>query len=271
MERRYTMKIYNLPIEPLEQRYSKQWLTWFEEEFTDAGIVYETILGDAVPDEIITGGSFLDVVNTNKYKLSQLQKLLTKELKDGDIIFLHDMWFPGIEALAYIRDGLGINFKIVGCLHDGSYNKHDFLYKKGMQRWASFLEEAWFNLFDEVYVATTFHKKYVQQRRLILPGKIIVTGFPIYAHEIMSGRDVGNVPQRNIIFPHRLTEEKQPELFSKLSESFPDYVCIKTQQMKLSKEKYYDLLHQSVIAVSFAHQEMWGIAMQEALFLNCVT
>ena len=46
----------------------------------------------------------------------------------------------GLEMLAYVRDGLGLKFKIVGILHAGTYDPHDFLTQKGMASWGRPLE-----------------------------------------------------------------------------------------------------------------------------------
>jgi len=44
---------------------------------------------------------------------------------------------------------------------------------------------------------------------------------------------------------------------------------IKSNEVCKTKQGYFDLLNKSKIVVSFADQETWGIAMQEALFEDC--
>ncbi len=141
------MKIWNIPIESLEERYSKNWNEWFPREFKKLNVKFETIEGEFLTDKINIG-SFLDVYSTNYFKTSQLMVLIKRlygksgikdvppffcdfwspclemlqdikhikqrNIKDGDVLFFHDLWFPGIEALQYIRQGAGIDFKIVG-------------------------------------------------------------------------------------------------------------------------------------------------------------
>ena len=263
------MKIFNVPIESLEERYSAQWNKWFPEQFNLHGIAYETIYPDTLTDKI-KDGSFLDVCGTNYFKAGQLkiltEKLYHREIKDGDVVFFHDLWFPGIEMLQYIRQGIGLKFKICGILHAGTYDPYDFLSKKGMGSWGEHIENAWFDFIDEIYVATEFHK-FLLTKRMIDRNKIIVTGLPIYFDRPVCWSQKENI----VVFPHRLDSEKQPELFDKLANEFKNsgWQFIKSKDVCKTKKEYLNLLHQSKIAVSFAKQETWGIAQQEALFAGC--
>lgn len=266
--------LYNIPIEPLEERYSAQWITWFEKEFKENNIPFVTVFGQPLTDKITTG-SFLDVCGTNYYKASQLQHLcemlFNGTIKNGDDLFFHDLWFPGIEMLAYIRDGMGIDFSISGCLHAGSYDPYDFLSKKGMTFWAKGLEESWFRIFDLIFVATDFHKRLLLETRKIDGRKVIVTGFPIHYDPPSERIEKENI----VVFPHRLDSEKNPHYFDymvhSIKEKYPqnDWQFIKTKTCCNNKSEYYKLLHRAKIAVSFADQETWGIAQQEALFAGC--
>jgi glycosyltransferase involved in cell wall biosynthesis len=264
--------IFNVPIEPLDMRYSIQWNKWFENEFAHNLLSFTTVTGETLTDKITTG-SFLDVCGTNYYKASQLKWIAHwfhyNYVKDGDVFFFQDLWFPGIEMLAYMRDGLKKDIKIVGCLHDGSYDRNDFTYKMGMYKWAGQIENGWFKLIDKIFVATNFHKSELIESRIVDQNKIIVTGFPLY------WEDLPQVEKENIIvFPHRLVEEKNPQIFDQLKmdlqKDFPDWQFIKTHELNLSKKDYYNLLNRSKIVVSFADQEYWGIGIQEALFAGCI-
>jgi hypothetical protein len=262
------MKIINIPIEPLEERYSVQWDKWFFNEFQKRSINFETVYGDTT----ITGvqhGSFLDVIETNLYKTSQLTKILDivahYDDKEPMVLFFHDLWFPGLINIAYMRDGLGLkNLKICGCLHAGSYDEYDFLNKTGMTVWAEHFENSIFQIVDKVFVATEYHKNLLMHNREAIPT---VTGFPIY--------DEFSKPCKNniIVFPHRLDEEKLPVLFDEFSntheKNLQAFQWKKTKDVCKTKQEYYDLLNKSFIAISFARQETWGIAMQEAVICGC--
>ena len=269
------MKIWNIPIESLEERYSKDWNEWIPSFFESNNIEYETIWGSELTNKI-EQGAFLDVIGTNYYKSFQIHEICYQiykgNVKDGDVFFFNDLWFPGLETLAYIRNALGLKFKIAGVLHAGTWDKHDFLSAKGMTPWAEHLENSWFEFIDMIFVATGFHKKLIVRNRKVAPYKIKVTGLPIY--DIHS--DTSVTKENIVVFPHRLDEEKHPELFDKLAntlketEQYKDWQFIKTKEVCNTKKEYYDLLNRSKIAVSFADQETWGIAMQEALFAECI-
>lgn len=267
-------KIILLPIEPLESRYSIQWKEWFTDAILKDGTFGLTTIYPEPLTKEIENGAFLDIVGTNYYKAKQLQYLCEMfhkgNIKDGDIFFFHDVWFPGIESLAYIRDALGIKFKIVGCLHAGTYDSTDFISKKGMGRWGKAIENGWFELLDQIYVATKYHKQLICKNRNVNPFKIKVTGFPIYP--IVNNSEI--IRENIVLFPHRMTDDKQHHLFDRLRErleaQFPCWQFIKTQDVKRSKQEYYDLLNKSKISVSFALHENWGIAMQESVLCGCV-
>lgn len=264
------MRIINVPIESLEERYSAQWNKWFPEAFVDMGIEFEYIHPLPLTDKI-RNGSFLDVCGTNYFKSRQLsilyEKLYNGEIRKGDIIFFHDLWCPGLEGLQYIRQGMNLDFKICGILHAGTYDPYDFLSKRGMLPWGVYLENCWFKFVDQIYVATEFHKKLIVSKRRIDPDKIKITGLPIY-----SDQDPDMALKENIVvFPHRLDEEKNPNLFDWLADQFKDFgwKFVKTKEVCKTKKEYFEILNRAKIAVSFADQETWGIAQQEALFAKC--
>ena len=275
------MKIIQVPIEPIESRYSVDWCDWFNQTIRLHSINHVNVTANPLTKDIETG-SFLDVYGTNYYKSQQAQKiaqmLYNNEIKDDDIFLFHDLWSPSVINLAYMRSASGINFKICGCLHAGTWDKHDFLTKVGMKEWADGFETSLFQIADAVFVATEFHKNLIlddilQQKLLVIdPGfsgiadKIKVTGFPIFKPET----DVTTKAPSQITFPHRLDPEKQPELCDYIEQKLKStsLLILKTKECCDTKQKYYDVLARSTYAISMALQETWGIAMQEALFLD---
>ena len=133
-------KMILVPIEILEERYSAQWYEWFTKYLTENNYDYE-VVGDTKP-RTIKHGEFLDVYETNKYKLKQLLEIIEK-IENGfeGTIFFMDLWFPGIQTLAYIRDCLGKKIKFKGILHAGTWDKWDFLSQKGCGVWAKYFED----------------------------------------------------------------------------------------------------------------------------------
>lgn len=271
------MKIYYVPIEPYETRYTADWIKQFTNEFEKNGIEYEVILGNQITS-VIKCGSVLDACGTNIYKLSQLTKLInliiSDVIKDGDCIFFADAWFPGVESLFYIRNLTKINFKIFGILHAGTYDKNDFTYREGMRPWGKFMEAGWLMGFDKIFVATFYHKELIRNYSIaeaFSTNRIIVTGLPFYAENLRN--KYGNANKEDIVvFPHRLNEEKRPELFDELSTIIhnldSNIKCIKTLEVTNTRDEYFRLLAKSKVMVSFALQETFGYSTLESMALG---
>src|SRR3990167_7207885 len=113
-------RIIDVPIEPLEERYSANWHRWFAKEYERLNVPYIRINPATLSDKI-KDGRFLDICGTNYYKAMQIAEIsrlaYEGQITKDDVFLIHDYWFPGIEALAYIRDAMKIDFKICGLLH----------------------------------------------------------------------------------------------------------------------------------------------------------
>lgn len=270
------MKIFYIPIEPYETRYTADWIEQFENEFDKMGIEYKTILGNT-DSTTVTEGGVLDACGTHLFKFTQLYTLIryikSGIIKNDDVVFFADLWFPGLESLFYIRNMLNVRFKICGIFHAGTYDIHDFTYRNGMRQWGKYLEASWFSEIDKIFVATKFHKRLLLKNSLVIPrlaDKIYVTGLPFYADKL---RTLYLKEKEDIIvFPHRLDEEKHPELFDlfidKLQQDRFNFLAIKTIEETNNREEYFNLLGKSKIMLSFADQETFGYSTLECMALD---
>jgi hypothetical protein len=270
------MMICNVPIEPIEERYSADWNRWFKQELIDRKYSYVNISLAPRVDKI-REGAFLDVIGTMHYKAIQIAKI-AEYVDDGTIprnekvIFLvHDGWFP-IEQLAYMRDMLGCyEWKFVGIFHAGTYDRWDQTAQHGMYQWGEDLENAWFKIYDMVVVASDYHANLLMETRNIPLRKIEIIPWKVEVPKDLIGTKKINC----IVYPHRFNVEKQPELYYKLQQSFhpegeSDWFAIDTAERQKTKHAYYEVLAKSKIAVSFSLQETFGIAMVEAVLLGCI-
>ena len=83
-----------VPIECLEERYSQQWYQQIIKDYD-----FKKVVGDT-EQSVINNGEFLDVYDTNRYKLKQLIELIDMAEKgelDGETLVFLDGWFPGIQ------------------------------------------------------------------------------------------------------------------------------------------------------------------------------
>lgn len=276
------------PLELIPERYSCEWRDMFMSELNHFMLSAEdaklTVAGDATIRSV-GEGEFLDPIVTNKYKLAQADEIIEalKQNRDGDnIVLCMDGWYPPITMLAYIRDTLDIRCKFIGIFHAGTYDTHDFLFRKGLASWGRSLERSMLAIYDKIVVATNYHK------RLLLDtfgtywyDKILVRPFPIAdLSQYQSGipwEERDNI----IVFPHRLAPEKNFDDFNALIQDLhlrmwntPQWGTVEVAFTKnipnLTKDKYYNLLAHAKIVVSTAYQETYGIAMLEATQLGCV-
>jgi len=216
-----------VPLERFEpeDRYTTQVHRWFQQKFTEHGFDYKIIEGVQLT-KTIEHGEFLDTYGTIYYKSSQIQKIAklfrSGKVKDGDIFFVYDFEFPGLEAIRYMATLSNLDIKIYAWAHAGSYTHGDFM--EPCADYAKYFELGWWKMCDGIFVGSEYHKKAIIERRidpyvqdclegLELDSKIHVTGNPWNTEEVLSM--VKPLPEKEdiIIFPHRLAWEKRPNLF----------------------------------------------------------
>lgn len=287
--------IWFIPLERLTERYTAQMYHWVIDGFKRFKVDYRVIEGEAMVGEVQTG-EVLDAEGTNYFKATQLKEIcrLFKEnqIKSGDIFFVADLWFPGIEMIKYIATQKKMEVVIAGVHYAGVYDENDFVYK--MKPWAKYNETGWLTLADIVFVGSRYHKD------IILDGakkEFGIDYLPIYPTGLVWDSDsiTSKITQKEktVIFPHRTDKEKNPQAFFELAERIraadpevkfvitssrkslasnisnfkvPDFVQLK---VGLSKQEYYDELAKAKVIFSSAYQETFGYALNEALKLKC--
>lgn len=268
------MRIILVPIEPYEERYTEQWYRWIPKALSQLNVDYLIVDGARLTDKI-EHGSVLDVYGTHHYKFDQLRKLMAMlrdgTIRDDDILFFYDLWFPGIEALQYVRDMTHKRFKITGVLHAGTWDIYDFTALNGMWGWGRSIEKGWLQLVDKVFVGSAYHRTLILSTMGIeFADKVHNTGLPFEWSEVSRESEKENI----VVFPHRLDVEKQPVLFAlllgTLYQDYPNWRFIKTALETSTKEEYYQILGRAKVSVSFALQETFGYSMLESLANGCI-
>lgn len=256
--------IYLVDIENIPNRYSEQWRKWHEELFSLYNIE-NLIIGS---DETVETkkNEFMSFIPSNRYKAKQiihLADLLSKEeIKENDVVYFMDAWHPGVISLYQMRIFYPHKFKIAGFWHAGSYDSHDILgpYFKDL----SPIEIGYSHCLDGNFFATEFSKNLFENITHIYNSSVV--GF------LMDQDFMGpwQTKEKMIVFPHRISPEKHPEMFDELSSLMPDWNCIKTIEVAKDKKDYYSLLKRAKYSVSFAEQETFGISMVESFNHGCI-
>jgi hypothetical protein len=267
-------KLIYVPLEHIDGRYTvhmdRDIETYLQKHNINYVKVIPTYETPALPE-----GQFLNAAFTSKFKAQQLAEIASMyergEVADDDQFFFSDIWFPGIESLAYMNYFTKKKPRITGFVHAGSFTDTDFV--RDMERWAKNFEDIIFDISDELYVASNFIRNDIIKKRIVDPEKIKVTGLPLDYVGLDAYKDTE--PKCDIvIFNGRLCDEKQPWLFDELKSQVQarlgnHVTFIKTQSMNASKEGYYQLLAGSKVVVSYALQENFGFGIAEAAYLGC--
>lgn len=274
------MNIFILSLEPLDTRYTAQWynhLPLVLQEY-DKSVTIVSVPGEKVSDET-TKGAFLNFFDTNLWKNTQINKLIDLfkkgEIKEGDKILFPDAWHTGIIQVKYISELLEIPVEIHSIWHAGSYDPNDFLGRKVKdKKWSYSFEKSIFYASDYNYFATIYHHDLFKDQLLVFNDlkhkRAQVTGLPFeFLFEDL--KPYSELEKENIIlFPHRISIEKQPEIFRDLATHFPEYQFIFCQDKKLTKHEYHTLLGKSKFMFSSNLQETLGIGAIESIICNTV-
>ena len=215
--------IYIIPIEPIDQRYTKQWYdnipVVLEQQIAERNLDYHvvTIDGEDFKPDVRTEGAFLDFGATNVYKSTQttaVSKLFSNgKVKAGDKFLITDAWNFIITPIKYMSDLLDIPVEIHSIWHAGAYDPSDILGYKMQPDWPNHVEKSWYHSSDYNYYATNFHKD-MFLRNLNIPqgnyNKAIRSGQP---HELIVDNltQYQTTPKTNtVMWPHRYNDDKQP-------------------------------------------------------------
>lgn len=263
--------IFILPIEPIETRYTKQWYDNIPKLLENKGFNIVTIDG-ILESNITTPGAFLNFTATNIWKNTQINEISrlisNNQIKNGDRVLITDAWNTGILQLKYMFELLNLDVEIHAIWHAGSYDPYDFLGRLIKDKhWTYNTERALFEAIDFNYFATNFHADlflntlYGEDTREL---SYIISGQP---HDILIeelSNELKVFKKNQIVFPHRIAPEKQPEIIYDLKNTMIDIDFVICQEQTLTKNQYHTLLNESKVMFSASLQETLGIGQFEA-------
>jgi len=285
------MTIYIVDIEAVDTRYTKQWKDYLPKQLRHATNSDVVVISGGETPQATTPGAFLNFGGTNVYKSKQLEQIgemfCKGKIKDGDYFLYTDAWNPTVIQLKYMAELLGVNIRIGGLWHAGSYDPHDFLGRLiGSEAWVRHAEKSMYYTYDDNFFATDFHIE-MFVRTLFGPDnpweeddvaealageepRITRVGWPMeYLRDSLvsySGMDKRDL----ILFPHRIAPEKQVEIFRDLAEHLPEYEFVVCQEQQLTKNEYHNLLGEAKMVFSANLQETLGISWYEGAITGAI-
>ena len=276
------MTIYIVDLEAVDTRYTKEWKKYLPlqlKRHTNSKI--EVISGGSTP-QATTPGAFLNFGGTNVYKAKQMQQIgelfCNGKIKDGDYFLYTDAWNPTVLQLRYMAELLGINIRIGGLWHAGSYDPQDFLGRLiGDKPWVRNAERSMFETYDNNFFASDFHinmfvdtfKEFGNYVGLTTDKtKVRRVGWPMEYLEGSMSAYKGMDKKDIILFPHRIAPEKQPDIFYDLKDALPQYEFVVCQEKELSKNEYHNLLGEAKMVFSANLQETLGISWYEGCLVD---
>ena len=267
--------IYIVDIEAVDTRYTKQWKEHLPRQLRRATNEQVTVISGGETPQATTPGAFLNFGGTNVYKSKQLETIgemfCEGTIKTGDYFLYTDAWNPTVIQLRYMAELLGVNIRIGGLWHAGSYDPQDFLGRLiGDKPWVRHAEQSMYECFDDNFYATDFHIDLFAESLQLNPKKTHRVGWPmeylkdsIQQYKGMDKKDI-------ILFPHRIAPEKQVDIFRDLSEQLPEYEFIICQERTLSKNEYHNLLGEAKMVFSANLQETLGISWYEGALVDAI-
>ena len=287
------MTIFIVDIEAVDTRYTKQWKEHLPLQLQRATNEEIVVVSGGETPQATTPGAFLNFGGTNVYKSKQLEQIGEKfcagHIKDGDYFLYTDAWNPTVIQLRYMAELLGVDIRIGGLWHAGSYDPQDFLGRLiGDKPWVRNAEQSMYHVYDHNFFATDFHAKLFHREllnhgvpsenpwfeedeaELYENGNIVRVGWPmeylkdsLVPYSGMEKRDI-------ILFPHRIAPEKQVDIFRDLAEQLPEYEFVVCQERELTKNEYHNLLGEAKMVFSANLQETLGISWYEGALVNAI-
>ena len=273
------MTIYIVDIEAVDTRYTKQWKEYLPKQLRRATNEDVVVISGGDTPQATTPGAFLNFGGTNVYKSKQLETIgemfCNGQIKDEDYFLYTDAWNPTVIQLRYMAELLGVDIRVGGLWHAGSYDPHDFLGRLiGDKPWVRHAEMSMYECYDDNFYATDFHIDLFTDTMMdnydVDMDKAIKVGWPmeylkdsLTSYKGMEKRDL-------ILFPHRVAPEKQVDIFRDLAARLPQYEFVVCQEQELTKNEYHNLLGEAKMVFSANLQETLGISWYEGALVDAI-
>ena len=300
-------KLYYVPLEAYENRYTYDLAHWSISQFEALGAKVETVYGLEGYHKIATG-QVLDCVTRPQHTMTQISWIISglqnREMSERDFILFEDMFHPGIEGLFYTMSqmryaGLSKFLPKIGmrCLAQ-TVDPDDFVHYTGMAKWMRHYEAMVNSFVDCLFVASTEMLGYIKAAGWTVP--VFVTGLPFNKKEVTKvlpkAANLFSTRPNSVVFASRIANEKQPLFLlettkllkiadPKISVSilsgsnvdlsaYPDLAAavrksVITVHQNLTKENYYARLNNARVLFNSSLQDWVSNTASEADTFGC--
>jgi len=273
------MTVFIVDIEAVDTRYTKQWKEFLPKQLQRAIDEDVVVISGGETPQATTPGAFLNFGGTNVYKSKQLETIgemfCKGQIADGDYFLYTDAWNPTVIQLKYMAELLGVEVRIGGMWHAGSYDPQDFLGRLiGDKPWVRHAEMSMYECYDDNFFASEFHIDLFTDTMMdnynVDMDKAIRVGWPMeYLHGSLQ-QYKGMEKRDLILFPHRVAPEKQVDIFRDLADRLPQYEFVVCQDYELTKNEYHNLLGEAKLVFSANLQETLGISWYEGALVDAI-
>lgn len=220
-------KLWYLPLEPYEERYTLQLQTWNESRFKDRGINFESILGLKLNEsKNIKTGQVLDAHGRCYWATTQIAELVKRmeagDVTGEDVIFSEDLFHPGYVSLPYILEQLPEKDRPKYFTRNlaQSIDPDDFVFP--WREWIRPFEEIVDRTATGILMANT-EMGWHMRVGMLNKAPLYVTGLPFDKNEVRSR--VGTLKPLNqrrnrIVYSSRFDKEKQPWFYMDMIERY---------------------------------------------------
>lgn len=286
--------LLHCPLEPYKQRYTEHLSGWEREAFGKLFTV-DTLEPQTNTLLNVRTGHVLDAIQRPQWAMSQVAMLLNRPGAMGlGKIYFSDFFHPGLESLPYSLRG----FNASSFCWAQSFDRFDFT--AGMMGWMRPWEVMAFDIYANVFVASSLLKELIVSALPHVEDKVHVVGLPFNSKQVSTLWDATKVPdtEYQVVYSSRWDKEKNPGFFLDLVNARPDVkfvVCcpwdalrgtdhnavLRAEKMRqthrnfsvltgLSKPEYYAILNKCHVQFNCAWQDWVSFTLLEALTYQCV-
>lgn len=221
-------KLWYLPLEPYQERYTLQLQTWNETRFKERNLNFESILGQKLNDsKKIKTGQVLDAHGRCYWATTQIAELVKRmeagDVTGEDVIFSEDLFHPGYVSLPYILEQLPEKNRPKYFTRNlaQSIDPDDFVFP--WREWMRPFEEIVDRTASGILMANT-EMGWHMRVGMLNKSPLYVTGLPFDSKEVLErlGKPLLPLNERTnrVAFCSRWDKEKQPWFYMDLIEKY---------------------------------------------------